>query len=107
MVDSRVACFGCSVVTAVLLIIVLLPFSLSYGTLIIHQFNLRSDITVPRSYTSFRILRVVEYYEYGLDQRKTTGSVNTDKVYPRYDTRNEWGGEADARTMDTHFLPLL
>lgn len=43
----------CLVITAILLVVILVPTSLAY----------------------------LEYYEYGLDQRKTTGSVNTDKVY--------------------------
>jgi len=40
---------------------------------------------MPRSYMCYHIpLIAVEYYEYGLAQRKSTGSVNTDKVYSRY-----------------------
>lgn len=55
MPDPRVTCFACLAITAVLLTVILIPVSLSY----------------------------VEYYEYGLDQRKTTGSVNTEQVYAR------------------------
>jgi hypothetical protein len=44
----------CCSIIGVLLIVILVPMTFSY----------------------------VEYYEYGLDQRKTTGAVDTDEVYP-------------------------
>lgn len=54
------ACLFVSIFLGLLMIIILVPLTFSY----------------------------VEYYEYGLKQRKTTGSVNTDRVYPqgRYNT---------------------
>ena len=48
-------CGICVVITGLVLLIILLPLSFGY----------------------------VEYYEYGLDQRKTTGSVDTTQVYAR------------------------
>jgi hypothetical protein len=56
MVDGGVAaCVGCCACTAILLIVILVPLSFSY----------------------------VEYYEYGLAKRKSTGKVDTDEVYSR------------------------
>jgi hypothetical protein len=46
---------GCILITGILLTVILVPLSLAH----------------------------VEYYQYGLEQRKTTGSVNTEKVYGR------------------------
>jgi len=37
MSDSRVACFGCVAVTGVLLLVILLPLSFSYGTAIVRR----------------------------------------------------------------------
>lgn len=51
--DGKGACGLCLLFTAVLLIVILVPLTFSY----------------------------VEYYEYGLVQRTTTGSVDTSKVY--------------------------
>jgi len=46
-------CGGCLVVTLILFIVIILPISFSY----------------------------IDYYDYGLKQRKSTGRVNTDKAY--------------------------
>jgi hypothetical protein len=48
-------CLGCIGITAVLLIVILVPMSISY----------------------------VEFYEYGLEQRKSTGKVDISRVYGR------------------------
>ena len=60
MDQGQKACGACVVVTGILLLVILLPLSFSY----------------------------VEYYEYGLNQRKTTGSVDVSRVYSsgRYTT---------------------
>ena len=62
MSDNETAkgCGACLLVTGVLLTVILVPLSFSY----------------------------VEYYEYGLNQRKTTGSVDLSRVYDagRYST---------------------
>ena len=51
MSDSRVACFGCVVVTGVLLLVILLPLSFSYGTVIVHfAMCSPSDTLMPRPY---------------------------------------------------------
>jgi hypothetical protein len=52
---STRACLFVSILISLLMIVILVPLSFSY----------------------------VEYYEYGLSQRKTTGSVDTDRVYPQ------------------------
>ena len=50
---QKATCIFCSAIVGVLLVLILVPMTFSY----------------------------VEYYEYGLDQRKTTGSVDTEQVY--------------------------
>jgi len=51
----RTACIGCTSIIAFLLLVILLPLSFSY----------------------------LEYYEYGLVRVKTTGTIDTSKVYAR------------------------
>lgn len=51
--DNKKCFYGCLGVTFILMIVILVPISFAY----------------------------LDYYEYGLRQRKTTGAVDTTKVY--------------------------
>lgn len=88
--NKRRNIFCCLLITAILLLVILLPLSLAYGKKKINLSHFPLCLFPPLivGLTALGPLLlfssgVVEYYEYGLDQRKTTGSVNTEKVYSR------------------------
>ena len=104
MLDPRVIFFALLVI--LVLMIVLISLSLSHG----EEHRMRGPLYIVHICDWFVLTMfcyvLVEYYEYGLDQRKTTRSVDTETVYARWVQMADYRKRLNASTLQKSELTL-